>query len=81
MNPVLIRWRDACAKGGWTSRSDCEYTDDDVMVSTVGWLVVDKSDGIVVVQSCGNESHDEDAFINSQYIPRGMIESIKELSE
>lgn len=79
-NPVLIVWRDACCNNGWNTREQCEFTEEDYIVHTVGWIVVDKADGISVVQSKGmKDVRLSDQFINVQFIPREMVVEIKNL--
>ena len=80
-NIVLIVWRDAACNNGWNTREECEFSDEDTLIETVGWIVIDKTEGISIVQSKGKQDvRLSNQFINVQFIPRDMIIEIKDLT-
>lgn len=71
---VMIKWRDACTRGGW--RPLAEYADTvPIDVASVGWVAAyDKKSHITIMQTINEES-----VSDSMTIPTPWITEIKKL--
>ncbi len=75
---VAVKWHDANTQAGWSSEADLPKPSP---VVSVGWLVVDATDYIVI---CGTFDRQHkpgtgEAWNSSLAIPRGMIKEIQEV--
>lgn len=68
---VLVEWLDATTLGGWANTPDVEHTVTPDLCQTVGWLVVEKDDFVVLAQT-----HGEIEMGNCWCVPKGMISRI-----
>ena len=70
---VIVTWVDAATDNGWTDTDEAhDFTPPECM--TVGYLLADKPDHVVLAQS-----HGGDEMGNRWTIPRGMISLIRTL--
>lgn len=64
---ALVVWEDASMGGHW-QEGQAPTTDDDNLVYSMGWLMFESKDRIIIVQSLADGTHG-----NSLTIPRGMV--------
>lgn len=70
---VIVNWIDAATDNGWTDTDEAHDFTPPACV-TVGFLVADKPDHIVLAQS-----HGGDEMGNRWTIPRGMVTAMRVL--
>ena len=66
---AIVKWLDAMMEGNWLDKAPA--IDEELQIYSVGWLVYEGKDRVVLVQSLG-DGH----FGNVIHIPRGMVQSI-----
>lgn len=66
---ALVKWLDAQMEGHWLDSAP--NVNDDLTIYSVGFLIHEAKDRIILVQSLG-DGH----FGNVIHIPRGMVQSI-----
>jgi hypothetical protein len=71
-NLVLVRWGDAWVHGAWDDESNSAGKATPVIVHTVGWVISDTPDGILVAAQIAGI----DQLANQSFIPRGMIHDV-----
>ena len=69
---VLVEWDDAWSDNGWASEIDPTACP----VSTVGWVVIETEEGILLAQTLS-----KDNVGSMWFIPNGMINSVTYLKE
>jgi hypothetical protein len=69
---ALVRWLDAQMEGHWLDKAPSVA--DDLTIYTVGFLLYEGKDRLILVQSLG-DGH----FGNVIHIPRGMVQSITKI--
>lgn len=75
---VLVVWNDATSNDSWVKLKDV-VEDSSLECATVGWLVADKTDRLVIVASI--DMQDEDELVSGHVtIPRSQIKSLQELT-
>ena len=73
---LFVRWRDTASLHGWSSKCDVENVKNLMGVSSVGFLVHEDEDTVVLCQSIS-------ADLESEYlaIPQGTIIAIRTLRQ
>lgn len=78
---VLVEWEDAAGMpdryGGWTKLEDIQAHCEPVLIRSVGWVIVDEKDKVVV---CPNMSSDHYGD-SPTAIPRAWIKRVVKLKE
>lgn len=70
---VIVTWVDAATDSGWTDTDEAhDFTPPECM--TVGYLVSDKPDHLVLAQTHGGNE-----MGNRWVIPRGMVSKIRQM--
>lgn len=69
---ALVKWLDAQMEGHWLDSAP--NVNDDLTIYSVGFLIHEAKDRLILVQSLG-DGH----FGNVIHIPRGMVQSITRL--
>lgn len=77
---VRVTWLDSHAYGGWKSRDEwAEHISADRLVcESVGWLVIDGRDYLVLAQSRGNRVGDA-TWADMVQIPRVAVQTVRVL--
>lgn len=74
MKIIEVKWTDAHRKDGWCGVEDLENWKDEVgNVTQIGYLYKETKDWVYFYMGYG----DDQTFLNSHKIPRGMIKSLK----
>jgi len=75
--PVLIEWIDMFHSRALMSKDEAKEKLDPILIHTVGFLVMEKDNSVLVSQS---HNVTDDRFLNTTDILRECIKSIKELN-
>lgn len=76
MRMVMVKWNDAQSATGWAT---LEHAPRAVPVRTVGWLVKDTANEVVVAGSVVQYGDEPDEYGELIAIPRGMVEEIQDM--
>lgn len=71
MNPTFayVKWLDAQMEGHWLEKMPSPT--DDLTIYSIGWLLHDSRDRVILLQSIGDGNYG-----NALHIPRGMIQEL-----
>jgi hypothetical protein len=69
---ALVKWLDAQMEGHWLDKAPT--VDDDLTIYSVGFLLHEGKDRLILVQSLG-DGH----FGNVIHIPRGMVQEVTKI--